>query len=732
MKRILLLSLSLLLSLGAVASEQTRQIVNIRTDDVSLVIKVDKLGRLTTLHFGGAIDDASSLIDFKNGFTQGHGTPYETYPTEGEKNFNEPALAVTHRNGDLNTELRFTGIDRRSVSEGVNETVLHLSDKAEEVDVDLVYTAYSKENVILTHSVIRNAGKGKISLRSYYSAALPLMADKFLLTHLYGTWAHEDRVAHTLLTHGTKTIESKKGICTTHSEVPVFMLSLNTDSFSETGGEVVAGALAWSGNFRLNFELTEFNILNVLGGINPYAGEYPLKKGESFTTPDMILTWSGEGAGKASRNLHRWARNYQLHNGSAMVPTLLNSWEGAYFDYDTAKLTAMIDDAASLGLEMFVLDDGWFGNKYPRNDSNAGLGDWQVNREKLPEGIDYIASYAHSKGLKFGLWIEPEMVNPKSELYEKHPDWVVKDKVHEVPLKRNQCLLDLTNPAVQDFVFNTFDSVMGLSSNIDYIKWDANRIVESVGSSYLPSGEQSLFWVKYVQGFYSVMERIRAKYPEVLIQACASGGGRAEYGNQRYFDEVWTSDDTEALLRTQMQYGFSLFYPANIMGSHVSAVPNHQTGNSSPIKFRFDVACSGRLGMELQPKAMTEKEKEFAKRAIESYKGYRDIIAEGDLYRIGSPEDESGEFGVLYVSEDKTRAVLFAYRTSYDNRYSVAQLRLGGLDPEKNYLITELNVDKSQSWFSGKTIPGSVLMVKGVNPPLRKIYNSAVYLLEAK
>ena len=733
MKRILLLSLSLLLCLGVSAQTQSnRQIINIRTDDVSLVMKVDKLGRLTTLHFGGAIDDASCLLEFKNGFVGAHGTPYETYPAEGEKNFNEPALAVTHRNGDLNTELRFTGIDRRSVSDNVSETLIHLSDKAEGVDVDLVYTAYAKENVILSHSVIRNGEKGTIRLRNYYSSALPVMADKYLLTHLYGTWAHEDRVAHTLLDHGTKSIESRKGICNTHSEAPAFMLSLNTETFSETSGEVIAGALSWSGNFRLNFELTEFNILNILAGINPYAGEYLLKKGESFTTPDMIWTWSGEGAGKASRNLHRWARNYQLHNGSEMVPTLLNSWEGAYFDYDTSTLTAMIDDAASLGLEMFVLDDGWFGNKYPRNSAKVGLGDWQVNREKLPEGMDYIASYAHSRGLKFGLWIEPEMVSPKSELYEKHPDWVVKDKVHEVPLKRNQCLLDLTNPAVQDFVFKTFDSVMGLSDKIDYIKWDANRIVESVGSTYLADFEQSMFWVKYVQGFYSVMERIRAKYPSVLIQACASGGGRVEYGNQKYFDEVWTSDDTEALQRTQIQYGFSLFYPACIMGSHVSAVPNHQNGNVSPMKFRFDVACSGRFGMELQPKTMSEEEKAFARKAIENYKGYRDIIARGDLYRIGSPYDGRGKFGVLYVSENKDRAVLFAYRTLYDNRYTTGQLVLDGLDPEKNYLITELNVKKSPSWFNGRTLSGSALMNKGLNPPMGKIYDSAVYLLEAK
>lgn len=273
---------------------------------------------------------------------------------------------------------------------------------------------------------------------------------------------------------------------------------------------------------------------------------------------------------------------------------------------------------------------------------------------------------------------------------------------------------------------------MKLSDKIDYIKWDANRHVENVGSSWLPSDEQTMFWVRYVQGLYNVMERVRAKYPDVMIQACASGGGRVEYGELKYFDEFWTSDDTEALTRTGIQYGTSLFYPANQMGSHVSAVPNHQTGNITPIKFRFDIACAGRLGMELQPKSMTDSEKEFAKRAIASYKEYRDIIMTGDLYRIGSPYDKAGAYGVLYVTPDKKRAVFFAYCISYDTRNSAPQFRLDGLSADKNYRIAEVNVDKSSSWFSGKVLSGSMLMNKGLNPPLKKVYDSAVFVLESE
>lgn len=730
MRKILVAAAAAMMAFSAVAKE-SGPVINVRTQGISMILRAEDDGRLTTLHFGGAIDDASALMDYDNGIHKGHGSPYETYPAEGWRVFNEPALAITHRNGDLNTELRYVSHESRVLSDNnITETVIHLADAAEGTEVDLVYTAYAKQDIITSHSVIRNKEKGTIALRSYYSSALPIRADKFLLTHLYGTWANEARVAHTELTRGTKSIESRKGVRATHTENPAFMISLDTDTFSENDGDVIAGVLAWSGNFKLNFELTEFNILNILAGANPYAGEYKLAKGESFTTPEMIWTFSSNGAGQASRNLHRWARDYWMHIGYDMVPTLLNSWEGAYFDFNAKTLTDMIDDAADMGLEMFVLDDGWFGNKYPRNAANAGLGDWQVNAAKLPEGIDFIASHAHEKGLKFGIWIEPEMVNPKSELYEKHPDWIVKDNVHETPLQRNQYLLDLTNPKVQDFVFEVFDNTLKLSDKIDYIKWDANRHVENVGSSSLGSDEQSMFWVKYVQGLYSVMERIRAKYPDIMIQSCASGGGRVEYGALKYFDEFWTSDDTEALVRTRIQYGTSLFYPANVMGSHVSDVPNHQTGNITPMKFRFDIACAGRLGMELQPKKMTDSEKAFAKRAIESYKEYRDIIMNGDLYRIGSPYDKSGAYGLMYVTPDKKKAVFFAYCISYDTRFSAPQLRLSGLSETADYRITELNVDKSASWFSGKVLPGSMLMNKGVNPPLKKVYDSAIFLLE--
>lgn len=733
MKNRLLTLLSAVLSAGAVSAAAPQQLIDIRTDDVSIVLAAQPGGEVYFRHFGGRIDDPAPLSDYKSSRRADHGTDDLAYPAMGGRNFREPALRVTHADGDMNTELRYMSHSSRQLADpNVTETVVKMTDCCQALDVELVFTAYARENVITTHTVIRNREQGPVTLHSFYSSAVTLKAEKYLLTHLYGAWAREAQVDHTLLTHGSKSIESMREVRTTHTENPSFMLTLGSDAFSENCGEVIAGALAWSGNFRLNFEVDEYDALTVLAGANPNASEYRLRPGESFTTPEMIYTHSMRGAGGASRNLHDWGRNYGVYHAERVVPTLLNSWEGAYFDFDAKVLKQMIDDAASMGLEMFVLDDGWFGNKYPRNAANAGLGDWQVNRKKLPAGIDDIASYAHRKGLKFGIWIEPEMVNPKSELAEKHPDWIVRPSKREAPETRKQWLLDLSNPAVQDFVFEVFDNTMKLSDKIDYIKWDANRNANNVGSAYLPADEQSRFWIDYAQGFYRVMERIRAKYPDVLIQACASGGGRVEYGALKYFDEFWTSDNTEALSRARIQYGTSLFYPAVAMGSHVSAVPNHQTGNVTPIKFRFDMACAGRLGMELQPKQMTDAEKAFARRAIASYKEYRDIVMQGDLYRIGTPYDESGCYGVLYVSKDKRQAVLFAYSLRYQGRSLIPKFRLDGLDPKAGYAVRELNVDKPRFWFDGKTLSGELLMNAGINPHLSKIYDSAVFILKAQ
>ena len=702
------------------------KVVAIETANTALILQIDKKGVVRTVHYGTKLRNPEQFLHFDLKYNKSIDPGALTYPAAGGRFVGEPAFSVRYPDGTRNTELHYVSHEKSG-----DKTTLHLRDYVTAMEVDLIYDVSPKADVIVSHAVIRNTGKTAVELTDFASSSMTVSARQYLLTHFHGTWAEEMQIDREVLGHGTKVLESRRGIQTSQCNNASFVLSLDTAEWSETTGEVIAGALAWSGNWRISFEQPESGQMRIIAGINPYASAWPLKAGEIFTTPDMVWTWSGEGAGQASRNLHRWARESQLYAGGKITPILINNWEGTYFDFTTQMLLDIIDDAASMGLEMFVLDDGWFGTDYPRNDDKAGLGDWDLNTKKLPEGIDYIASYAHDKGLKFGIWIEPEMVNPQSNLAHQHPEWVVQSPGREQEQIRHQWSLDLSNPEVQDFVFGIFDRTMSLSDKIDYIKWDCNRSITSFGSPYL-GAEQDRFFIAYIQGLYSVLDRVRAKYPDTIIQCCSSGGARVDYGQLRYFNEVWTSDNTDADTRIRVQYGTSLIYPACIMAAHVSVVPNHQTGNITPLKFRFDLAATGRLGMELQPKSLTADERAFADCCIKSYKGYRDIVFNGDLYRLASPYDGE-ESALMYVSEDKSRAVVFIFNLDYRNRDNVAATyKLQGLDPARSYKVTEQNVKKSCWWGNGKTFTGDFLASGGFNPNLRKPHDSAVFLLEAR
>lgn len=716
---------------GKTPCADEEKVISIETSGSQMVLFVQKNGELSFYHYGARFDNPEQILSYKSYRRADYGTEPPAYPARGGRYFNKSALAVKYASGEINTELVYGGHTVKRLSEGTTRTVVNLKDPKTALEVNLYYDAYPVEDVIVSHAEITNGGEKAVLLESYGSSSIVLDAPSYLLTHFYGAWAREMQMESEVLTHGTKSINSIKGVRTTHTENPSFMLSLGTESFNENYGEVIAGALAWSGNYSIDFQIDETDRLSVVSGANPSGAAYSLAPGKTLHTPDMIYTYSSAGAGQASRNLHSWARKYYLYDSSLMCPTLLNNWEGTYFDFNEKILKEIIDNAASMGLEMFVLDDGWFGGKdYPRNGSNQGLGDWQVDPAKLPGGVSAIADYAHSKGLKFGIWIEPEMVNPKSHTAQEHPEWIVKENGREVTTIRQQWLLDMSNPEVQDFVFGVFDSTMQLASGIDYVKWDCNRHAESAGSAFLGK-DQSNFWFDYTQGLYSVYRRIREKYPHVIIQSCASGGGRMDYGALHYCNEAWTSDNTEALSRVFIQYGTNMIYPSMVCGSHVSAVPNHQTGNIVPLKFRFDLACSERLGMELQPSNMTEDEKAFARRAISSFKEYRDLVYYGDLYRLSSPY-ESDWYALMYVSSDKKRAVVFAYTIKYQGRAKRPLFKLAGLDENKSYKVTELNTDDSCFWGDGRTFAGSYLKNHGMNMNLEKIYSSAVFYLESE
>lgn len=718
----------------SLAAGQNMKVVGIRTKSTSLIYAVDQNKQLIFRYYGKAVEapgdfnkqEAYPKPDTSRDFS------YDAYPTFGHGYINEPALAAIHTDGSLNTELAFESVETINSGAGVTETVIRLKDSVYDFAVELHTKSYWDEDVISQWIVIHNDEEGQVMLTNFASSFLPLKAEGYYLTHFYGAWAGEMSVVEEKIENGIKVIECKKGVRTTQTENPSFILSLDHPAL-ENAGDCYGGALAWSGNFRMAFQVDEWRTLNVVTGINPFLSSWVLKSGEIFTTPEMIYTFSNQGRGQVSRNLHDWGRKYGMVGGNRIHDIVLNSWEGAYFSFDENTLTGMMDNAAEMGIETFVLDDGWFGNKYPRNNDDAGLGDWQTNTKKLPHGLNYLVNYAHSKGLKFGLWIEPEMVNPKSELAENHPDWIVQSPGREKITWRNQLLLDLSNPKVQDFIYNVFDSLLTTHPGIEYIKWDANRHVEQAGSTFLSTSQQTHFWVSYTKGLYAVYDRIRAKYPDFVIQDCASGGGRLDYGALKYHNEYWVSDNTDPLSRIFIQYGTNLIYPPVGAASHVSTSPNHQTQRMTPLKFRFDVAMTGRLGMELQPKNIQGKEREFAGEAIKNYKQFvRPLVTNGDLYRLKSPYEEGGWASQMYVSKDETLAVLFAFSLEPHLRGIYPTVKMNGLGAGKNYQVMEINKNgKSRFWGDGQTFSGDYLMYVGLELKISDQYDSAVFMLKA-
>lgn len=732
MKISLLSFILLFISVASFGQATSSEIISVNTDNLSMVFTTAPDEKVVFHYFGDKLSDSSPLPNKKFKEQPDNGTGYAPfiYPSYGGRYFLNPALKLTHEDGVLTTELVYVNKQINKIDNNRIETIISLKDKIYPVFVNVHFVAYQEENVICQSVEIRNEEKKTLKVEKIASAYLPLHSESYYLTHFHGTWAAEMQMVEEKLTSGVKTIESKKGIRTTQSDNSSFLISLNGTAHEDMG-EVYGGSLAWSGNFASSFEIDECGILHILSGVNDFASTYNLPSGQSLKTPEMVWTYSSTGKGQISRNYHDWSRKYALSHGDQLRPIVLNSWEGAYFSFNEKTITDMIDAAAAFGVEMFVLDDGWFGNKYPRNADNAALGDWQVNKKKLPRGIDYLAKYAVNKGVKFGIWIEPEMVSPNSELAEKHPEWIVKSGKRDIIPMRNQWLLDLSNPEVQDFVVNTFDEVIALSPNISYIKWDSNRHVDNVGSDYLSADDQSHFWIEYTKGLYSAYERIRAKHPDVMIQLCSAGGGRVDFGALRFHDEFWPSDNTNPLDRVYIQYGTNTFFPAIASASHVSTSPNHQTGMMMPLKFRFDVSMAGRLGMELQPKDLTKEEFPVAKQAIEDYKRIRPIVQLGDLYRLVSPYSEEGWSSMMYVSKDRKESVLFAYSLKYHGRTTYFETKVKGLDPDKKYKVTELNKNNNHNsfWGNDQVFSGEYLMKVGINLNIGSAFESTVLLI---
>ncbi|MEM7657678.1 MAG: alpha-galactosidase [Bacteroidota bacterium] len=726
-----LLCLLLLTSIGSFLSAQS--LLTVESADYALVWQNDGADRLRQVYFGRKLSQASEYATIADQLRY-DGTNEDVfnhaYTPQGTWNIAEPALEILHADGNPSTELQLLAQATETVKEGVELTTINLKDPVYGTEVRLHLQVYVEENVFEQWTTVKNTEIGSISLEKYASANLYFRDDDFFLTQYHGSWAEEMQPETHALTHGIKVLDSKLGARANLYAPPTFMLALD-EVAQEHSGKVLLANLAWSGNYRFDFEVDRYDNLRLIAGANPHAAAYQLEAGERFETPHFIWTYSENGKGEASRNMHRWARKHRLYNGQKERLTLLNNWEATYFDFDEQKLVGLFDGAAELGVDLFLLDDGWFANKYPRNSDRSGLGDWQENRQKLPNGLGYLVKEANAKGVEFGIWIEPEMVNPKSELYENHPDWVIRQPDRREFYYRNQLVLDLSNPAVQDHVFGVFDHIFTENPGIAYVKWDANSIIYNAYSAYLAEQgkPQSHLYVDYVKGLYQVLERVRVKYPEVPIMLCSGGGGRVDYGALQYFTEFWMSDNTDPLDRVYLQWETSHFYPAIAMCAHVT-----DWDKQASIKYRTDIASMGKLGFDIVVEELSEQDLQFCQEAVQNYESFQEVVWQGDLYRLQDPY-EHPYAAFQFVAPEQDRAMVFAYLVEqrYRITYSPEPLRFQCLDPNKQYQLTERNLYPGTRTpiDPAKTYSGEYLMKVGFNLDVSARRSSVVVEVKA-
>lgn len=645
----------------------------------------------------------------------------EAYPQWGDGYVWEPALQVTHADGNSSTALLYDRATRTNESPDHELLRINLRDPAYPFEATLCFRAHRNRDLLEQWTEIRHHEPGAVRLERMASSALVLSPTNLHLTHFFGDWANEMQPNTELLAPGMKVLDSKLGVRAHQFRNPSFLLSLDGPP-SETSGRVLAGSLAWSGSFQCAFEHNGRSV-RALCGVNPFASGYALAADETFTTPTMIWVWGDQGLGDMSRKFHAWARDFRLRDGHAPRAVLLNNWYATSFDFDFNRIVGLYDPAREIGAEMFLLDDGWFGNKYPRVNDRAGLGDWQPNRRRFPDGLAPLAAEAAKRGLKFGIWIEPEMVNPKSELFEQHPDWVIAQPKRELELQRNQLVLDLTRPEVQQFEWQIIRDILSVPG-VSYAKWDCNRYLTQPGSSWLSTDRQSHLWIDYVHALYALMDKTSKAFPGTELMLCAGGGGRVDYGALRYFHEFWPSDNTDPVVRVPMQWDYSYFFPLMSIASHVT-----DSGNR-PIHFACSVAMSAGFGMDLDLTKLSSQDKAICAGAIGAYKRIRDVTQLGDLYRLERPH-EAARGALNVVAKDRSRAVMFVFQLKDGQPSPVRPL---GIDPTKQYTIQELNPAPGRAPLpeEGKTLTGEGLMRDGIRPSCANSLEACVIELAAK
>ena len=644
----------------------------------------------------------------------------DTFPTEysgnGIGDYRESCIAVKTANGSRTVDLKFVDYDivngKPGISglpasfageEEVQTLVVHMMDGGCGIDVDLIYSVFEDEDVITRSVSVKNAGDRNIRLTKVYSACIDMDDEDFEMLTLHGSWARERQIERRPIAYGKQSVSSLRGE-SSHQDHP--FMAWMTKGTDQTTGDVYGMHFVYSGNFIAQIEKSQFDSVRAVMGIHSEGFEWWLTPGETFTAPEVVLTYSHDGLGQMTRNLHDFYRCHMIRSRylHQKRPVLINNWEATYFDFTREKLIAIAQKAKECGVELFVLDDGWFG---ARTTDHAGLGDWVANPDRLPEGITGIAEDIEKVGLKFGLWFEPEMTNKDSDLYREHPDWILSVLGRHDSHGRFQYVLDFSRKEVVDRIYEMMAKILS-TAKVSYVKWDMNRSITECYSAALPADRQGEVFHRYILGVYDLYERLTSTFPHVLFESCASGGGRFDPGILYYAPQGWTSDDTDAIERVKIQYGTSMCYPISSMGSHVSVVPNHQTRRETPLKTRANAAYFGTFGYELDLNKLTAEEIEEVKEQVKFMKAYREVIQYGTFYRLASPFDDE-ECGWMVVSDDKKTAIVAWFRTLYTPNKCFTRMKLHGLDPDAIY---SCNVLGGQALTVSKTPDGKLIYEK--------------------
>lgn len=646
------------------------------------------------------------------------------YPCHGRGDYREPCLMVMDDEGMTTTDLRYVshrtykgkpaleGLPATFANENEAETLeVTCIDKHTGLEAVLVYTVFENLDVVTRSVRLKNTGKAPLNVKRVLSMCVDFDNDGYDLITLNGSWARERCIERSKLHHGKQGVDSVKGESSHQNNPFMALVSHNAD---EDMGEAYGFNFVYSGNFFAQAEVTQNKCTRAVMGINHFDFNWLLEPNEEFVAPEVVMVYSDEGIGKMSRTFHDLYRRHLIRGEykDKRRPILINNWEATYFNFDTDKLIGIAKEASKLGIEMLVMDDGWFGH---RDSDNSSLGDWFVYEKKIKGGLKYLVDEVNKLGMKFGIWFEPEMISPDSELYKKHPEWAIQVRGREMTMSREQYVLDYSNKEVRDYVYGMMKAVLD-SANIEYIKWDMNRQLTEVGSTSLPKNRQRELWHRYVLGVYDLMNRLTTDYPHILLENCSGGGARFDAGMLYYSPQIWCSDDTDAIERLKIQHGTSICYPASAMGAHVSDCPNHTVGRSTPFATRGNVAMVGTFGYELDVTRIPQEDRDAIPAQIAEFNKYNPIVRTGDQYRIGNVFEDNMWDAWIFVAKDKSEAVFTYVQVLGRPNYRSRRIKLKGLDPNASYKNME----------TGEIHSGNVLMNVGIFVKLDGDFTSKV------